>query len=118
MGKRPDDGATCSGKGAMGGGGLRAPSKLRPTRWWDPGLCPTKGLCYNLPEPDVGADDGVSVDQRMPQEGAGGWWEVGAGTDDRGRNVWVWWSVRMSNLAGDYLLFMVDWYYEGLNNFG
>ena len=118
MGKRPDDGTTCAGKGAMGGGGLRAPSKLRPTRWRDPGVCPTKGLCYNLPEPDVGADDGVSVDQRMPQQGAGGWWELGAGTDDGARNVWVWWSVRMSNLAGDYLLFMVDWYYEGLNNFG
>ena len=106
------------GKGSHGGGGLQAPSKLRPTRWRDPGLCPTKGLCYNLPEPDVGADDGVSVDQRMPQQGAGGWWEVGAGTDDRARNVWVWWSVRMSNLARDYLLFMVDLYYEGLKNFG
>ena len=114
MGKRPDDGATCAGKGAMGGGGLRAPSKLRPTRRRDLGPCPTKGLCYSLPEleastddgasvdqrrPHQGAggwweagvstDDGASVDQRMPQQGASGWWEVGAGTDDGARNVWA-----------------------------
>ena len=81
MGTRPDDGVISVGKGAMGGVGLGEPSK-RPTRRREPGPCPTKGLCYNLPEPEAGADDGVRVDERMPQQGAGGWWEVGAGTDD------------------------------------
>ena len=33
----------------------------------EPGPCPTKGFCYNLPEPEAGTDDGVRVDERMPQ---------------------------------------------------
>ena len=86
MGTRPDDSAISVGKGAMGGVGLGEPSE-RPTRWREPGPCPTKGLCYNLPEPEVGADDGVHVDERMPQQGAGGWREVGAGTDDGVRSI-------------------------------
>ena len=86
MDTRPDDGAISVGKGAMGGVGLGEPSE-RPTRWRELGPCPTKGLCYNLPEPEVGADDGVHVDERMPQQGAGGWWEVGAGIDDGVRSI-------------------------------
>ena len=108
MGKRLDDGATCAGKGAMGRGGLWAPSKLRPTRQWDLGPCPSKGLCYSLPEPAASTDDRASVDQRMPQQGASGWWEAGVGTDDRARNVWMQWSTRMSSLARDDLSFIVE----------
>ena len=75
MGTRLDDSTTYVGKGAMGGGGLGEPLE-RPTRRWEPGPCPTKGLCYNLLEPEIGTDDGVRVDKRMPQQGVGGWWEV------------------------------------------
>ena len=50
MGTRLDDGAISARKGAMGGVGLGEPSK-RPTRQREPGPCPTKGLCYNLPVP-------------------------------------------------------------------
>ena len=59
MGKRLDDGVTCLGKGAMGRGGLQAPSELRPTRQWDLGPYPTKGLSSSLLEADVGTNDGV-----------------------------------------------------------
>ena len=86
MGTCPDDGTISAGKGAMGGVGLGEPSE-RPTRRREPGPCPTEGLCYNLPEPEAGADDGVHVDERMPQQGTGGWWEVGAGIDDGVRNI-------------------------------
>ena len=72
MGTHPDDGVISVGKGTMSGIGLGEPSE-RPTRWREQGPCPTKGLCYNLPEPEVGADDGVVVDERMPQQGVGGW---------------------------------------------
>ena len=108
MGKRPDDGVTCAGKGAMGGGGLRAPSKLHPTRRRDLGPCPTKGLCYSLPELEASTDDGPNVDQRRPQQGAGGWWEAGVSTDDGARNVWMQWSARMSSLARDDLSVIVE----------
>ena len=81
MGTCPDDGAISAGKGAMCGVGLGEPSE-RPTRRREPGPWPTKGLCYNLPEPEAGADDGAVVDERIPQQGAGGWWEVRAGTND------------------------------------
>ena len=94
MGTRPDDGAISVGKGAMGGVGLGEPSK-RTTQWRELCPCPTKGLGYNLPELEAGADDGVVVDERMPQQGVSGWWEVGAGTDDGARNVWMQWSARM-----------------------
>ena len=90
----------------MGGVGLGEPSE-RPTRWREPGPCPTKGLCYNLPEPEAGADDRVVVDEKMPQQGASRWWEVGAGTDDGVRSVWMQWSMRMSNLARDCFLIML-----------
>ena len=92
----------------MGGGGLRTPSKFRPTRRRDLGPCPTKGLCYSLPEPAATTDDGAGVDQRMPQQGASGWWEAGVGTDDGARNVWMQWSARMSSLARDDLSFIVE----------
>ena len=117
MGTRLDDGAISVGKGAMGGVGPGEPSK-RPTRWREPGPCPTKGLCYNLPEPKAGADDGCRVDERMPQQGAGGWREVGSATDDGARSVWMQWSTKMSNLARDYLSIIVDWFCDGFNNFG
>ena len=86
MGTCPNDGAISVGKGAMSGVGLGGPSE-RPTRWRELGLCPTKGLCYNLLEPEASTDDGVVVDERMPQQGAGRWWEVGAGTDDGVRSI-------------------------------
>ena len=81
MGIRPDDGAISARKGAMGGVGLGEPSE-RPTRRWEPGPCPTKWLCYNLPELEAGADDGVHIDERRPQQGASKWWGIGAGTND------------------------------------
>ena len=92
----------------MGGGGLRAPSKLRPIQRRDLGPCPIKGLCYSLPELDASTDDGASVDQRRPQQGAGGWWEAGVSTDDGARNVWLQWSTRMSSLARDDLSVIVE----------
>ena len=106
MGTRLDDGAISAGKGAMGGVGLGEPSE-HPTRQREPGPCPTKGFCYNLLEPEVGADDGVVVDERMPQQGPGRWWEVGAGIDDGARSIWMQWSARMSSLARDYFLIIL-----------
>ena len=106
MGTRPDDGAISAGKGAMGGVGLEEPSE-RPTRWWELGPCPTKGLRYNLPEPEAGVDDGAVADERIPQQGAGGWWEVRVGTDDGAHSIWIQWSARMSSLARDYFLIML-----------
>ena len=107
MGTHPDDGAISAGKGDMGGVGLGEPSE-RPTRWRELGPCLTKGLCYNLPEPEASADDGVHVDERMPQQGVGGWWEAGVSTDDGARNVWMQWSARMSSLARDDLSVIVE----------
>ena len=103
MGIRPDDRVTCARKGAMGGVRLGQPSECPQ----EPDPCPTKGLCCSLLEPQVCTYDGASVDQRMPQQGVGGWWEVGMGTNDRAHNVWAQWSTRMSSLDRDYLLIIL-----------